>query len=404
MIKKHFFYLLFQIKSTFKIIPRLLISLISFTIIISIAGYGGNQLFNTNNSSPINIPIAVVLPQNDAQIDFAYNAISNLDSLESLCNFQSTDESTAKNMLESGSVSAVIIIPNDFIQNIINGSNDPASVIIPNNTGLETLLFCSVLDAGSQSLGYVQSTIYATCDLLRAQGLKEEIPSAEDYLNDFYIKYALNRSNFFDSSTVSSTGDLSTASYYLCSALLLIILFCGLTLSDIFSNHSRNKLEALKTHRMSISFIRFCEFISATLMFILLFGFAILLLVWQNYIPAPSNPILHIFAFIILISSISSFLMLIYCITDEGLVTTLLVFLLSSFMMYACGRIIPPSYLPSAIKTLGGYLPVFWWGDFLETILYGSVDFISFFPSLLWGISFFVISITITSVKRRLIL
>ncbi len=401
MVKKHLLFLGFQLKSTLRIIPRLVLCMIIFGVITCAAGYCGNKILNDNASSPVQIKVAAVMPDDDSRIALGFKVVQSMDSLSSFCTFVPADMDSALAMMDRGEVVAVAVIPEGFVNGIMYGDNIPATVIMPENAGLETLIFCNVIDAGGHSLAYVQSGIYAVDDLLWAYNQDAAIADAENYLNDYYTRYALNRAGFFKSQVISATGNISALGYYLCSGIILIILLCAITAGDCFASYKPVVMESLKINRISKGYIRLSEFAAVTTVFAMLFGGLILaagLSFASSYINLSLTGAL---AYLLLVASLVSFIMCLCTMADSGLVSTLLIFLLTAGMLYVCGRIVPDSYLPDAAARIGRLLPVKHWCELLESILFGRIRFSQISAVLGYTLGFVGLSIGITVIKGR---
>ncbi len=374
MVKKHLLYLIYEIKSVFRVLPRLLICTFIFSIIVLVAGICGNGMLNSRKSSPVNLSVAAIMPKGDSKVAFGFQMIQSMESMNAICSFVPTDMDTALEMMEDGEIVAIVRIPENFVDSVMNGENLPATVILPENADMETLVFGSIIDAGGHTLAYVQSGIYAVDDYLWARDLDDESDDAEDYLNDYYTKYALNRGEFFQNEEVTATGRVSTNGFYLCSGIMLLILLCALTIIDRFSNRSPALMQSLKINRLSVSYIKICEFFSVTLMFFVLFGVITVissLTFAKELFHISPGAIIGLF---ITVAAVIGFIFFICCLTDSGIVSTLIIFIASALMLYICGRILPEAYLPDSVNSIAKYLPLRQWSALLDSSLMETVN------------------------------
>lgn len=381
--------------------PRLIICTAIFAAAVIALGICGNAILGRSAENTVSVKVAAVIPENDSDIALAFNLIANMDSLKSVCEFETLDIETALAKLDRGELSAIIQIPEGFIESLLYGSNTPGNVIIPENAGMESMLFCSLIGAGAQFLSYSEAGIYAVGDLLRMNGFESSASFAQDSLYDYYISYTMNRGNFFKPEPVSATGSLSIAGYYICSGIVLMLLLCGMTVADRFSNRPAAVMESLRASRISKAYIKISELIGVTLMFFVLFA-SILIAAGSSFAAeyidlTPGG----VFIFLVLTASVSSFIMLLSCIADGGLVSVLLMFLSTAFMMYAGGRIVPSSYLPPAIENIGRLLPAYGWCRLAESVTSGQVNAHALIMTVGYGLAFVIISIIVTVIKGR---
>lgn len=92
--------------------------------------------------------------------------------------------------------------------------------------------------------------------------------------------------------------------------------------------------------------------------------------------------------------------MFICLLSDCGLISTLLIFLMAVVMTYACGRILPAVFLPETVAAIGNYLPLKHWCNVFETIVTNKNSYSSLKYVLLYGTVFFAGSIGLTYLRK----
>lgn len=197
-MKKHLLFLLFQLKASLRVLPRILFSTVILALVVISVGFCGSKIMSTD-AKKVNANIEIVIPPDDTTLLMAFQIYTNMDSIASIatCHLSESKEA-AFDALEEGRAAAVVVIPSGFIGGILNGTNIPANVYLPPNAGIESTIFTSVVDAGVKSLAYVQSAIYAVTDVVLAHNMGNDVlTEAEDYLNDVNIDLALVRSRFY---------------------------------------------------------------------------------------------------------------------------------------------------------------------------------------------------------------
>ncbi len=401
MIKKHLLFAFFQIKSTFRAVPRLILCTAVFAAAVIVIGLCGNELLSDSQDRTVNINVAAVIPEGDTSVALGFQVISSMDSLKSMCRFIAMDHDEAISALRDGKISAIIEIPENFVDDLMYGKNTPATITIPENAGMETLIFRSMISAGAKSLASSESGIYAVSDLLEYYGYHDYVTASQDELYDFYMKYAFNRMYFYDGETVSATGQTSSAGYYICSGIILLLLLCSMVTIDRFSNRPPAVMESLKTGGISKTYVRLCEYIGVVLMFFVLFT-AILIIcshtAASEYITLNAGVILSL---LLVTASVIAFVMFLCCIGDCGLVSTMLVFLTGAFMLYAGGRIVPGSYLPEIIEKTGNVLPAKSWCTLIESAFYRTPDINAALICAAYAVLFLGAGILVTVIKGR---
>lgn len=400
MIKKHLLFLLYQLKSVSRTLPRLALCSLVLAGIILAAGYCGNVTLNDKETF-VNINVAIVMPDDDDRLNLGYNFLDNLDSLQEVCTFHDMEMNEAMEALDNNEISVIVEIPYGFVDGIIYGENIPATLITREDAGFETLLFCAVLSSGCATLSYTQAGIYSVGDLLREYGHNSLVGDAEISLNTFYLKYALNRGYFFNNENTSATGDVSSVGYYIASGIILLTLLCGLTINRYFSCHPESVLTALKRCGIRNAYIRFTELISISGIFFALFGTAIVVAALTIGKDEFSLSFGGIIMFMIILISIVSFLMFINSLTTNKLAVTLLTFLLATLMLYMSGRIIPAAFLPDGVNTIGRFLPTYYWGNSLECALFGGLNIMTVLAPIGFTIIFYGGTLIADRIRRR---
>ena len=401
MIKKHLLFAFFQIKSTFRAIPRLILCTAVFSLAVVIMGLCGNKLLNEASDRTVNINVAAVMPEGDASVALGFQVISSMDSLRSMCRFVAMDRDEALEALKAGEISAIIEVPENFVDDLMYGENTPVTITIPESAGMETLIFRSMMTAGAKSLATSESGIYAVTDLLRTYGFNDYVTASQDELFDFYMKYAFNRGYFYDNEIVSATGQTSTIGYYICTGLILMLLLCAMVTVDRFSNRPAAVMESLKTGGISKIYVKLCEYAGVVLMLFALFGVIAAVCshtIASDYINITGKSIAVL---LLVTASIGSFVMFICCISDCGLVSILLLFLTGAFMLYAGGRIVPGSYLPETMEKIGNLLPAHSWCSLIESVFYKTVDTTALLITAGYTALFIVAGITATIIRGR---
>lgn len=367
MFKKHCFFLLMELKLALKLIPKMFAGAAVFSLLSLLIGYAGTKLLYAGGSSFF-FRIATVLPENDPLVNIGFNMITEMDSLKDYCEFIKTDPDTAAKLLGDGEVYGVVEIPPGFVEDVLNGTNTPARIILPDNAGMEAVLFRSVLNAGSSTLAYVQSGIYAVTDTYYRYGLTPaEVADATDKLNSEYIRFVLNRGTFIDKETVRSTGALTLAQFFVCCGILLLMLFSGMTLNSYVTQESGGLITMLGRNGISPFFLVLCKVLVTALLYGVLFlsliaggKFAVIKGFPENeglttlfFDFTPEN--IGIFLFVTVL--VAAYVVMIFTLAGSGLYGTLLLFALNIVMLFASGCILPEAYLPKAVAAVGSLLP-----------------------------------------------
>ena len=131
-----------------------------------------------------------------------------MESVESICDFQYVTEEEGEKGLKDGSLAALLIVPENFVTGIIDGTNQPIETVLREPLSLESLALKEITSAGARTLSTAQAAIYAADELCILENQRDFMPQAEAELNRIYMNYSLNRDVYFKENKVSAAGDI----------------------------------------------------------------------------------------------------------------------------------------------------------------------------------------------------
>ncbi len=361
---KYILLLQLQIKAAFKSLPKLIAATILFATLVGLVGFCGTKLLDNNHKNK-RMDIALVLPPDaDSYTTLAFSFLSDIDTVKNMCAFETIDREDAFEGLRNRSISAVILIPDNFVNHIMDGTNTPANIILPRSgVTSESMLFRTFVNAGVADLAAAQAGIYAVDDVCRYYTIEDGISQSEDFLNPEYLSYALNRTECFKTETITSTGSLTTIEFYICSGIVLFLLLSGISCSDLLKRENRTLSLALKRRRIPVFLLFAFKILSVALVFFSIFLFTYFMTsLAQIRFPAISKVLPHLN----LISLLSLFFLMIgifamvHCIfqfAQTQSLGVLLLFTISTLMLFISGGFVPLSLLPEALQTISVFLP-----------------------------------------------
>lgn len=227
---KYLVYLELELKRACKRLPHIYAGAIAlFFLLGAIALLSSRTLYGDAVSG--RIAVGVVLPEQDVLAEKVVGMVSSLGSVKSLCDFEFVDRAAGLEQLNSGELYALMEIPEEFVQDIMDGTNTPVQILLPSGTGLEGRIFRELTDAGARTLGASQAGIYAGGDLCRLYGMESSIGQLEADLNTIYLSYSLPRGDYFRHRTERATEDVDTMQFYGISAFVLYLFLCAIPVS-----------------------------------------------------------------------------------------------------------------------------------------------------------------------------
>lgn len=178
------------------------------------------------------ITLAVTAPEGDPVPQLLEQYMPNMSDISQYCRFLAMDEESAREALDRGEVTAILVLPENFIQGVMYGTNPDLQLIVPEDRPLESLLTLWVAQSATDMLSSFQSGVYAVLELYTENppaGLtRDEVMTG---INLRYINWTLNRQDLFRTQTVSATDTLSVPVHY----GLSLLAYLALSLAPLFT-------------------------------------------------------------------------------------------------------------------------------------------------------------------------
>ena len=298
----------------------------------------------------------------------AVSYVSEMESVKSLCKLKKVSYDKGTLQLKNNDLSALIVLPENVIDEILSGNNTHAKLYLPKGsdmdiTGLEgslqtisTMIFKELAAAGIGMLQTVQAEIYAVSEIPLNN---IDIQTMYDDINEFNLNAVINRENFFCEKKLSLTENNSMSVYYGSALCTVYILIMGLFLGNYCR---RSKMEQLiVSKRLNISsFVQLFSGMLAVMPLVALM-YVILFLILEipvfKYILNVEYTLNGLIAVFFIIVFVSVYSQLIYQLAGKRATAPLLFGILSLFQAYMSGCIIPTVLLPRVVADIGKYLP-----------------------------------------------
>lgn len=348
-----FVYLKLELKRACKTLPFFLAGAIVLVALLGTIAFSASKVLY-GKAAIGRISVGVALPEDDKVAEKAMSMITSLESVESICDFIYLEEEEGRKKLQSGEIYVLMVVPDGFVQDIMHGINTPVTIILPNQPGMEAMIFKAMADAGAKTLSVAQAAIYGTDEFLQVSGMVDSIQTAETGLNRLFMKYALPRGDYFRNRKVSATGDVSMIEYYAITSAVLLLLLCGIPASSLLKPEKpvlRQKLKMIGITRWKVVFTRFL-----CVTFLLLIVLSALLCVLLG---AKALDFQGYYLILLFINSMAVAAMVVFAYELAGsqMAGVMLVFLAAMGMMFISGGFIPTVFLPKGIAELSRLMP-----------------------------------------------
>lgn len=364
-------YLYLEIKKTIKLFPRMVLQAILLMMLISAIAFCGIKSMEREPLA-VSVEIGVVVREDNMMTHMALTYVENMESVSQLCRFVQVSEGEGLRRLERGELAALIVLPEQLVEGIMNGQNPSVDVIFPKDARLEAMLFRELTESGSGLLQVAQAQIYGAIDMAKEYDLMDRLSVIETDIDSYNLAFALDRLAMYDEETVSATGRMSVLQYYAASGMVLFLFLTGMAVYPVMQRENpafRRQLTRNGTGALWQSFCRWlCGFICIGLLVCVawvLIGFVSSLMpgvgrsLTSTLISGRNHGTLftRIGTFLLMLVTVTTFINMIYSVTGSKTSSILLIFLFSVLLLYLSGGFIPSALMPETMRAVGNVLP-----------------------------------------------
>ena len=346
-------YLKLELKRALKRLPHMAAGAIVLMAMLGTIAFAASKLLYGETTLE-RVTIGVVLPEEDRIARQLVRMLGTYDSVRSVCEFSFMDSSEAEKQLRDGEIFGIMNVPEGLVQGIINGTNIPVTITLPQGNALENRVFKELTSAGARTLGSAQAGIYAGDQLLLNYDLAGGISQLEADLNRIYMAYSLPRADLFEHVKVSATGDVDTLEFYGISAFVLYLLLAAIPVSGYLAPESR-----VMSQKLSLAGIGPWMATAARLA-----GLGALLL--AAALPAALGALkfgVLEFSWLLLPAlaavCLAAAALVLFCYEAAGTLMggVMLLFLGAVLLLFLSGGFLPLVFLPAQVRSLAPFLP-----------------------------------------------
>lgn len=363
----------------FKRIRELILPLLGTTVIFSViiifsVIFANKILYDENSITTVRV--GLVDETSSDYMQKAYSMVSEMESYSVACEFvEVSSKEEGLELIEKGEIKALIIIPDNLLNSIMYGGDNPVEVIYNQDGSLETYTLNEIFVSTSSMLATAQAATTAVYSLARNSGLSdEELSTISNSIDRFYFSCILSRTETFLTNELQVTGVYTPRQFYLATGLLIMLFFCGIVfLSFIKGNNNAYilKLKSKGINRFQIISSQFLNISFSLYMIYIIFYFAAL------FVCILSGTKIMSFNFAALISIIPAVIFIALVVLISGYIpagyagSCMILFATTLVLSYIGGGIVPVSLLPEFIKDFAENTPYNFMLDILCNGLYG---------------------------------
>lgn len=362
-------YLYMEIKKTLRMFPRMLLQAILLMFLIGMIAFCGAASMHQDPLAA-SVDIAVVVREDNMMTRMALNYVENMESVAQLCRFRQMSEEEGFGLLQRGEAAALILLPEQLVEGIMNGTNPTVEIYFPKNAGLEALLFRELTESGAGLLRVAQAQIYGVYDTAAEFEMMEQLSQMEAEIDSYNLAFALDRLALYDTENVSVFGSMNAVQFYMASGFILFLLLAGMALYPVVQREPQVFRRQLERNGTGLAWQCFCQWscgalcmgllcgilwIVAKLVMILMPEEAVAQLAAGSGSRYPAGIGIGIMALTVV--TITTLIYLLYSLAGSRTSGILLVFLFSVGMVYLSGGLVPAMFMPEPMQRIGARLP-----------------------------------------------
>ena len=346
-------------------LPALWIKAVILAAVAGVIAFCGQKISAGKNREPLLIGYTAA---EDRMTEMAVSFVENMESVKNWCELVPVTETEGMDRLKDGSLAALIVLPDDVLQGILDGSNRPATLYIAGEQSASGMIFEELARAGVGMLCTAQAEIYAAGDLVREYGgavqdaqlqaCAVDLDELYRQIDSYNLSIVLRREQYFKERTLSATGNEGTAVYFGSVLCTLYLLTAGLLLLPYLSRKQEEQLWF--SGRLGISAAVQCagkSLIAFLLWTVQLVPLFLLWILFRNKLPvswAGFSGIGEVLAgglFLLLWVQLAAMW------SEKRRVALMCAGLLAIVSAYFAGCFVPPALMPKAAESLSAFLP-----------------------------------------------
>lgn len=189
-----FFWL--NMKKFIRLLPAIVLETILFgLLLLGVGTYASKAVYGEKAVGEIRV--GIVSEGEDKMTDMLLKFVESMDSVRDTVSFVRLSEEEARRRIADEDIYAAVVIPEGMVDSIITGENVPVTILLGGiYSRAETEVFVQFTKAGAKLLTTAQAGIYAADAFCVENGWRDGISWTENYLNEAYLKIALERTSF----------------------------------------------------------------------------------------------------------------------------------------------------------------------------------------------------------------
>ena len=313
--------------------------------------------------------IGLVGDVSGSYLGFGFAALQTMDDSRLMIELLEMTETEAEAALAQGELTAVVRVPDDFLDAIIYGDNDTCVTYsaAAGQTQLGYTVMGEIADVASSLVTASQSAIYGMQRALYENGRADRVSAETDKFNLMLINLVLSRSGFSEVEILGYAEGLSLEAYYFCRIVLLLPLLAGLS-GGVFFLYRKNALAGMlkaggvgALSQIVGEYLAYLGFLCAGFLlpvFLLAQGLERALISLPEWEGMGAAPFLALLPEVLLATAMFAALQFFLYELADGIVNGLMLQLfVGAGMAYLAGYFYPSAFFPQRLRSVGAFLP-----------------------------------------------
>lgn len=359
---KKYFYL--QLKLSGRLLPFVLSVALALLLGLGILLSGLISTFRSSEDSKEFI-VGLSGDTSNEYMQWGLAALQMVDEQKFSVTIIEMPQDEAQSSLETGKISAYVIIPDGFMEKALVGEDvEPITYVTSAGVeGISSFLKREVTSLVTKMVVYSQKGSYGMGELLDDRDLDVDIDSHMTLLALEYTDLILHRNEFYQTRTLGVSDGLTTRDYYVCAVIIVLLVLMGLPFAAIYIKRDYALCRMLRSRGFSPAQQLLCEYLAHFLSMAALIGCigglaAIALQVIPGLsigeLPELSRLILRLIPVLLAVSAMNT---LLFTLSGNMVSGLLLHFFGVIGLCYVSGCIYPVSSFPTAVQKVAAVLP-----------------------------------------------
>jgi hypothetical protein len=399
-------------------VKRAVIVAIGFLTIACMIAFCTSNFFEKNDAQTAKLKVGYVADDNMIT-NLALSYVEDMESVKSICSIEKAEsENKGLEQLENGELSALVVLPENVIDEINSGRNAHGKLYLPaKDTDIDTgsglgnvavMLFEELSHAGMGMLGTAQAEIYATETILSQKSSQldsELLNSMYGDIDRFNLTAVSQRGELFNDKSLSLTGNDTYAVYYASALFTIYIMLVGLFFGEYCKRSYIEQLIAKRRIGVGFSYQLLCRYVAG----VMLATVTVILPIALLYIP-PIKEVINInlsskgiIAVLLATIFMTVFNMLIFELAENRQAAVVMTGFNAILQSYMAGCIIPTILLPVKIAGIGEYLPASFIKKAFRILITGRKDDLKTVAMglIIWSFIIFIATLIAIKIKEN---